>query len=314
MLTDDEFNKQFTDEKVIEHSSGNIIRAVYKEKTVILKKYKARNLDNYNREIIFLEKLNREPNIIQLIQHHKFNNCEGTLVIEDMDKDLFEYLDGDIQFDLKNVMKQLLTAAESCRENNVLHRDIKCENIFMNKDGLLKLGDFDHSIMLHDVANQHKSKNELKMTSLQKTHQGTLDYRAPEYLLGCNNVTYAYDIWSIGCVFAILISGAKLINSEKPSTALPNISYADQCFNELAKIFQFFGRPSDEEWPEFNKLPLFQKEFSKYPIYTRQEIINKLKKFTKNDQYLDLLSKMFILNPTYRITAKDALNHPLFTQ
>lgn len=40
------------------------------------------------------------------------------------------------------ILYQLLQALKFCHENNVLHRDVKPENILMKTSGVLKLGDF----------------------------------------------------------------------------------------------------------------------------------------------------------------------------
>lgn len=83
---------------------------------------------------------------------------------------------------------QLSSALEFIHSKNILHRDIKTSNIFLTKEGILKLGDFGISKILSgtfDVAH---------------TMVGTPLYMSPEL---CQQDAYASksDIWALGCVF-----------------------------------------------------------------------------------------------------------------
>jgi serine/threonine protein kinase len=64
----------------------------------------------------------------------------------------------------------------------------------------------------------------------------TLWYRAPEILLGCEQYEPAIDIWSIGCIFAEIASCAPLFPG-------------DSQIDELYRIFQLLGTPTEETWP-----------------------------------------------------------------
>ncbi len=49
---------------------------------------------------------------------------------------------------------QILLAIKHCHENKIIHRDIKCENIFLHKNGMAKLGDFGIARALSNTMSQ----------------------------------------------------------------------------------------------------------------------------------------------------------------
>ncbi len=89
--------------------------------------------------------------------------------------------------DVIKLGKDILTALISCHEQNVIHRDIKDDNIFVSNDGAYKLGDFGVSKSLKD-----KSKAE--------SIKGTPNYIAPEVYLGKEKYDKTVDLYSLGIV------------------------------------------------------------------------------------------------------------------
>mmetsp|Transcript_27497 Transcript_27497/g.77043 ORF Transcript_27497/g.77043 Transcript_27497/m.77043 type:complete len:175 (-) Transcript_27497:1241-1765(-) len=96
------------------------------------------------REISILKEL-QHPNIVRL---HDVIHTEKklTLVFEYLDQDLKKYLDScpdgaDARM-IKRALLQLLKGVAFCHDRRVLHRDLKPQNLLINKHGELKLADF----------------------------------------------------------------------------------------------------------------------------------------------------------------------------
>jgi NIMA (never in mitosis gene a)-related kinase len=91
------------------------------------------------------------------------------------------------------IFVQMCLALKHIHQKNVLHRDIKSQNVFMTQTGIVKLGDFGVAKVLENT-----------MAKAQ-TQIGTPFYLSPEI---CRGESYAVksDIWSLGCLLYEMIA------------------------------------------------------------------------------------------------------------
>jgi len=239
------------------------------------------------REIALLKEL-QHPNIVR-IQDVIHTNKKLILVFEFVDQDLKKFLtsrDGKPLESIlvKSLLYQLIRGIAHCHLMKVLHRDLKPQNLLVSKEGVLKLADFGLARAFGIPVKNYT--NEVV----------TLWYRAPDILLGSKNYSTSIDIWSIGCIFVEMINMKPLF---------PGNSEQDQ----MKKIFKVMGTPTVEKWPSVADLPEWKPEnFEKYPGISLSSICPKLE-----PEGLDLLDKLLRCNPSERITAKKALEHPYFS-
>ncbi|KAL5761065.1 hypothetical protein ACOSQ2_019903 [Xanthoceras sorbifolium] len=160
------------------------------------------------REIKLLRLL-RHPDIVE-IKHIMLPPCRREfkdiyVVFELMESDLDQVIKanddltpGHHQF----FLYQLLRALKYIHSAHVFHRDLKPQNILANADCKLKICDFGLARV---------SFTEAPSAIFWTDYVATRWYRAPE-LCGCffSKYTPSIDIWSIGCIFAELLTGRPL--------------------------------------------------------------------------------------------------------
>jgi len=238
------------------------------------------------REISVLKEL-RHANIVQLLDV-VHQDGKLYLVFEFLQQDLKKYMDAVGKkvgrMLIKSYLYQLIRGIEFCHSHRVLHRDLKPQNLLIDKHGTLKLADFGLA-------------RPVQLPVRTYTHEVvTLWYRAPEILLGGKQYSMPMDVWSMGCIFAELVTRAPLF---------PGDSEIDQLF----KIFRLMGTPTDEMWPGVANYPDFKTTFPQWRPQSLATAVPEL-----DEQGLDLLSKMLQYHPKKRITARAALQHPYFDE
>ncbi|CAD2221022.1 hypothetical protein AGDE_03274 [Angomonas deanei] len=295
-------NRYDRQEKIGEGSYGIVYKAkeVTTGATVALKRIRLDVEDEgvpctAIREVSLLKEL-RHPNIVKLLDVCH-NDRRLTLVFEYLDLDLKKYLDresGNIDaVTVQRFMHDLLLGISYCHQRSVLHRDLKPQNLLISRDKELKLADFGLG-------------RAFGIPVRKFTHEVvTLWYRSPDVLLGSTHYGTAVDIWSVGCIFAEMATGTPLFAGRND---------ADQ----LLRIFRFLGTPNSQTWPSWHTYPnstnmLSKQEFLQNLAPDCGNVMQGTPGYEKlGPEGQDLLLRLLRYEPSERITAEDALNHPYF--
>ncbi|WFD44566.1 cyclin-dependent kinase [Malassezia psittaci] len=238
------------------------------------------------REISLLKEL-RDENIVRLLEIiHQESRLY--LVFEFLDLDLKKYMDNvssqpeglgpeivmvsQNQRLMQKFTYQLVRGIYFCHAHRILHRDLKPQNLLIDKEGNLKLADFGLARAFGIPLRTY-------------THEVvTLWYRAPEVLLGSRHYNTAIDMWSVGCIFAEMAMRSPLF---------PGDSEIDEIF----RIFRTMGTPNDETWPGVKSLPDYKTSFPQWSGVPLKKAVPAL-----SDDGLDLLRQMLVYDPASRIS------------
>jgi cell division cycle 2-like protein len=191
--------------------------------------------------------------------------------------------------EVKTLLRQLGAGVNYLHENWILHRDLKTSNLLLNNRGQLKIADFGMARYVGDPAPP-------KLTQLVVT----LWYRSPELLLGAKTYGSAVDMWSVGCIFGELLSREPLLQGRNE-------------VDELTKIFELCGIPTEESWPGFRRLPNARSlRLPKTSTSTGSVVRAKFPLLTAAG--CALLNGLLSLDPDKRPSAKEMLQHEYFAQ
>ena len=279
-------------EKIGEGTYGVVYKArdVVTNHTVALKKIRLEGEDEgvpptAIREISVLREITHE-NIVKLIDI-VHSEMKLYLIFEYLEKDLRKFTESCKNLSeelIKKLIHQILSGICHCHRHRILHRDLKPQNLLIDSNQNLKIADFGLA-------------RAFSLPLKTYTHEVvTLWYRAPEILMGAKKYSTPVDIWSIGCIFAELANGRPLFTGD---------SEIDQLF----RIFRMLGTPDEKVYPGISHLPDFK---SSFPKWRAQELEANV--YGISGLGIDLLSKMLILDPAQRISARLALAHPYFQE
>ncbi|CAI0383338.1 unnamed protein product [Linum tenue] len=239
------------------------------------------------REIKLLRLL-RHPDIVE-IKHimlppsrREFKDIY--VVFELMESDLHQVikLNNDLTPDHHQFfLYQLLRGLKYIHSAHVFHRDLKPKNILANADCKLKLCDFGLA---------------LRCSIFLQDYVATRWYRAPEFILNWLLYTPAIDIWSIGCIFAELVTG-------KPLFPGKNVVH------QLDLITDLLGTPSPATISRIGN----EKARKYLTGMSKKQPIPFTKYFPGKDAgALRLLERMLAFDPKDRPSAEEALADPYF--
>lgn len=242
------------------------------------------------REIMFLHRLHH-PNIIKLLHVHRaYNDRDIYLVFEYMETDLHVVIRANILEDIHKqfIIYQLLKTMKYLHSAEILHRDMKPSNLLVNSDCTMKVADFGLARSILSLEHEQASRPVLT------DYIATRWYRPPEILLGSTRYTKGVDMWSVGCILGELILGKPIFPGRSTT-------------NQLELIISVTGRPTPTDIAATNSqfAEAMLRDIRSVHPRTFAELLP-----TASPDALDLIHKLMCFNPTHRLTAEQALDHP----
>ncbi|XP_010247564.1 PREDICTED: mitogen-activated protein kinase 7-like [Nelumbo nucifera] len=246
------------------------------------------------REIKLLRLL-RHPDIVEIkhimLPPSRRDFKDIYVVFELMESDLHQVIKANDDLTREHYqffLYQLLRALKYIHTANVYHRDLKPKNILANANCKLKICDFG----LARVA-----FNDAPTTIFWTDYVATRWYRAPE-LCGSffSKYTPAIDIWSIGCIFAEVLTG-------KPLFPGKNVVH------QLDLMTDLLGTPSMDTISRVRN----EKARRYLTSMRKKQPVPFVQKFPNADPLaLKLLERLLAFDPKDRPTAEEALADPYF--
>jgi len=147
-------------------------------------------------EVEIMQKL-QHKNILQVKTITEHN--ENVYIIMELIRngDLLEYVNTKKKLteeEARKIFIQILDSLEYTHNKNIIHRDIKLENILLNENNEIILGDWGFAGYW---------SNDKKI----KCKWGSIFYSAPEIILGNEYTGPEIDIWSLGVVLYAMVTG-----------------------------------------------------------------------------------------------------------
>ncbi|CAD8065716.1 unnamed protein product [Paramecium sonneborni] len=207
-------------EKIGEGAFGQVYKGQYKNEEVAIKLMQGAQIQ----ETSIMESL-KHQNIIEFYQYLKRGNCQylimeyaaGGSLKELMKKSLEESI-------ISQIMQSIFTGVEYLHSKQIIHRDIKPDNI------LIKNSEDLSSIKIADFGLSYKYKPEIRYYQTVSEQCGTFIFMAPEQILN-KSYNKAVDMWSCGIVFYMLLNQGQhpfypRINTKKEFiNSFPNLKY-----------------------------------------------------------------------------------------
>ncbi|VDI29427.1 cyclin-dependent kinase-like 1 isoform X16 [Mytilus galloprovincialis] len=276
-----------------EGSYGMVLKCRHKEtgQLVAIKKFLESEDDKMVKKIALREvrmlKQLRHDHLVNLIEVFR-RKKRLYLVFEFVDHTVLDELEkcpnGLDENTVRRILWQVLKGVEFCHVHNIIHRDVKPENILVSKSGVVKLCDFGFARTLAQPGESYTD------------YVATRWYRAPELLVGDTKYGKAVDIWAIGCLLSEMLTGEPLF---------PGDSDIDQLYH----IVKCFGNLTARHKEVFLRNPLFVG----MRIPEVKETVPLEKKFNRiSSNALDLMKQSLRLDPDDRPTCTQLLKHEFF--
>ncbi|MBE3101287.1 MAG: Stk1 family PASTA domain-containing Ser/Thr kinase, partial [Firmicutes bacterium] len=196
--------------ELLEKIGGGGMAVVYKAKCHLLKRYVAVKV--LRPELVeneeFVARFKRESQSVASLSHQNIVNIYDVGQEDDIHYIVMEYIDGKTlkeyihdkgRLDNEEAVRiciQICAALNHAHKNNIVHRDIKPQNILINQEGLVKVADFGIARAITSATVTMAGANVI----------GSVHYFSPEQARG-GIVDKKSDIYSLGIVLYEMVTG-----------------------------------------------------------------------------------------------------------
>ena len=247
--------------------------------------------------------MKRELKMLQLLKHDNVVDFQEAfiykknlfLVFEYVEKTLLEVLEkspeGLNPKLIRSFVFQMCKAVHYLHLNNIIHRDVKPENLLIDENMKLKLCDFGFA---RKITLNNNNNNINAMTDYVATRW----YRSPELLLSKGIYGPEVDYWAIGCIMGELADGNPMFPGENE-------------VDQLDCIIKVLGNLPQDLVNMFYDNPLYNgKELLKV---NRPESLERRYMGKLGPSAIDFLKGLLQLDPNKRINDETVFKHKYFT-
>ena len=249
--------------------------------------------------------IQNHPNIVKLLGwfmtsgHENGEECNTIgMVFTLMDFDLRKYIIENYMekcmpiYEIKHYMRQLAEGLDFCHSSNVLHRDLKPNNLLLSGivpgyGRVLKIADFGLGRLENNVDNDYTNR------------VVTLSYRGPEIILGYRKYDCGIDMWSVGCIAMEMYTSKITFGGCEEETVLVN-------------VFKMKGHPGEDYKKRFlhkSKIEIWIQATQLYnntiALPIKKRAINR---DDSSDELVSIVDMLFDYDPSSRPKARDLLS------
>lgn len=256
-------------------------------------------MKKYSKNSPKISRILMEREVYEKVKHPLICTCERImddcnyyyLILDYYEKSLHDILNQNFINGNENIIRfytaELICALEYLHINGYIHKDIKPENIMIDKNGHIKLTDFDLSCKTNVSVNMNNNAIEYKENTFYDDNVnyitnicGTIEYMAPEIIVG-NRYNSKVDLWMFGIL-------------------LYELKYKKTPFFDTSQLNKYNNKDDveviiDEVYNNITKNKIIFDDIQPISFELR-----------------DLIMKLLVKNPNSRLDITEIKNHPFY--
>lgn len=287
---------------ILEHIQHNVCKVINRD----IGSNKISIMKRYSKDSANIERLLMEREVYEKIKHPLICTCERIiddcnyhyLILDYYEKSLFDILKQNFINGNENIIRfytaELLCALEYLHINGYIHKDIKPENVMIDKNGHIKLTDFDLSCKTNVSVNIINSTIQYNENTFYDDNDkfitnicGTIEYMPPEIIVG-NKYNSKVDLWMFGIL-------------------LYELKYKKTPFLDTSQMNNDFGKKEDIT-AIINKV---YDNITNNKI-TFDDILTPQPPSPISSELQDLIKKLLVKNPNNRLDITEIKKHPFY--